>query len=642
MVTAKRSKNNPLFLPNTHNTWEAIASFNGSILKENGFYTMVYRALSLEHIYNGVRMQQSSIGICQSGDSLHFRKRKQFITPQEEWDKWGCEDPRITKLDDTYYVFYTGLSQWPPNADGIKVGVALSKDLEQIQERHLVTPFNAKAMAMFPEKINGKIVVVLTVHTDKPPASICLAYLDTIEQLWDINYWKVWYAEYKTHEIPITRDDNDHLEVGTVPVKTDSGWVLPICYIENYTSPSRAFRIDAMLLDRENPQKLIGQTVDPLLTPQEEYELYGLVPNVIFPSSAFIEEGQFFIYYSACDTTICRASITLNDLIEELQHNPIVNPHKRHPELLVRFNENPIISPIKEHVWESKYTFNAGAILLGDKIHILYRAMGEDDTSVLGYASSTDGLHITKRLADPVYTPRESFEMKFHPGFSGCEDPRLTIIGNQLYMSYTAYDGINPPRIAISHIVVSDFLNQDWKWSKPILISHPGIDDKDSCIEQISTHKYVIFHRLTPCIWVDFVTDLSFTGNHFLGGHPLMGPRANSWDDAKIGLNGPPIKTEYGWLLLYHGVSKKDNKYRMGAALLDRENPLKVLARLHNPILEPIAWYENKGFRPGTVFSNGHVVKDGILFVYYGGADTHTAVASTPLNTLLDALKNGR
>ena len=643
MVTTKRSKDNPLFYPDKDNSWEAEAAFNGSIAKKGATYTMLYRALSLDHLYHDKRLKLSSIGAAESGDGVHFKRRRQFLAPTEAWEKYGCEDPRVTFFEGKYYIFYTALSNWPPNADGIKVAVAVSSDLEHIEERHLVTPFNAKAMGMFSERINGKIAVVFTAHTDSPPSKVCVALFDTIEQMWDKAWWEEWHKHIDEHIIPIYHTNDDHIEVGAAPVKTDEGWVLVFSYIENYFHGNRIFRIDAALLDLENPQKLIGQTLDPILVPEEQYELYGMVPNVIFPSGAFTEEGQFFIYYSACDTSICRASITLSDLLEELKHNPTVNPHHKRPEMMARFEGNPIISPIKEHSWESKYTFNCGAILAGDKIHILYRAMGDDDTSVLGYASTTDGLHIDERFDKPVYTPREGFEMKHQPGFSGCEDPRLTRIDDTIYMCYTAYDGINNPRIGLSSIHVNDLVNHNWNWSRPKLISAPGMDNKDSCIVPAKIDgKYVVLHRLPPCIWIDFVTDLEFDDNHWLGGHPLLMPRVNSWDNLKIGLNGPPEKTEDGWLLLYHGVSREDTKYRMGAALLDLDNPTKVLARLNNPILEPLTWYENEGYRAGTVFSNGQVIKDGILYIYYGGADKYTAVATTPVENILRALKKGK
>ncbi len=643
MVTTKRSKDNPIFSPTKDNNWEAEAAFNGSVIKDGSSYHMVYRALSLDHLYQDKRLKLSTIGIARSGDGVHWQRRRQFIVPEHEWEKYGCEDPRITKFEDKYFIFYTALGNWPPNADGIKIAVAVTKDLEHIEEKHLVTPFNAKAMALFPERINGKIAAVLTPNTDRPPSKIALALFDSVEQMWNEAWWKNWYETLDEHAIPIFQTDKDHLEVGAVPVKTDEGWILVFCYIENYFGHNRIFRIDAALLSLQNPQELIGQTLDPLLVPEEQYEMYGMVPNIIFPTSALIEEGQFFIYYSACDTSVCRASITLTDLLEELKHNPTVNPHHRHPELMARFEGNPIISPIADHPWESKYTFNAGAIYVGDRFHIFYRAMGEDDTSVLGYASARDGLHIDERLSEPVYVPREQYEMKHQPGFSGCEDPRLTRIGNTIYMCYTAYEGTSPPRIALSTISVDDLMAKNWNWSRPKLISAPGVDNKDSCIvsEKIDD-KFVVFHRLPPCIWIDVVSDLDFDDNHWLGGHPLLGPRVSSWDNLKIGLNGPPEKTEDGWLLLYHGVSKEDLKYRMGAALLDLKNPLKVIARLHCPLLEPLTWYENEGYREGTVFSNGQAIKDGILYVYYGGADKYLGVATAPVKTILDALKKGK
>src|SRR3989338_3693562 len=167
MVTTKRSKDNPLFYPNKINSWESEAAFNGSILKENGSYNMLYRALSLEHLHEDVRMKLSTIGICSSGDGVHFRKRRQLIIPEQPWEKYGVEDPRITKLENNYYIFYTALSAWPPNADSIKVGVAISDNLVKIEEKHPVTPFNAKAFVLFPEKIKRKINVFINEKSKK-------------------------------------------------------------------------------------------------------------------------------------------------------------------------------------------------------------------------------------------------------------------------------------------------------------------------------------------------------------------------------------------------------------------------------------------------------------------------------------------
>lgn len=645
MVKTKRSKHNPVLSPSKEHNWEQHAAFNGSIAKEGMNHHMVYRAISMNQIFHGVRMHVSTIGYAYSGDGIHFKRRKQLIAPQEHWEQFGCEDPRITKIGEDYYIFYTAISTWPPNRDGIKIAIARTRDFNKIEERHLVTPFNAKAGVLFPRQVGGKYTMLLTAHTDMPPAKICIAQADNISDFWNENFWKDWYAKLDEHVVAIKKTERDQVEVGAVPVETEKGWILLYGFVQNYFSDDKVFRIDAALLDPENPQIVKGQTTDPLLVPEEQYEIYGDIPNVIFPSGALLDEGQFHIYYGATDTTVCRASITLTDLIAELTHMAGADAGRchRYDVMLTRYKDNPIIAPIPENPWESKWAFNAGSLNISNKIHILYRAMGDDDTSVFGYANSLDGEKIEERFSTPVYVPREPFELKYKPGFSGCEDPRLTMLNNTIYMCYTAYDGIHPPRIALTTISADDFVREQWNWSKPILISAPGVDNKDSCImPELFNGSYVVYHRIPPNIWIDFVTDLNFEGNTWIGGHVLLGPRPGAWDSLKVGLGGPPEKTEDGWLLIYHGVSKYDDKYRLGAALLDLNNPLKVIGRLHNPILEPEEWYENQGYRAGTVFSNGQVVKDGILYVYYGGADKYLGVASVPLKQLLDALKSGK
>jgi len=300
---------------------------------------------------------------------------------------------------------------------------------------------------------------------------------------------------------------------------------------------------------------------------------------------------------------------------------------------------NPIIKPRPENSWEAEATFNPGAIFVGGKVHLLYRAMGKDQTSVFGYASSSDGFNFNQRLDKPVYLPREDFEKKAQPGLpSGCEDPRLTLIGNKIYMCYTAFDGKSPWKVALSSINLADFLAGRWRWQKPICISHPQRSDKNACLLEEKIGGYwVFFHRVGHCIWIDFVEDLEFKDN-WLGGKIILWPRPGKWDSHKIGIAGPPHKTKKGWLLIYHGLSLEDKKYRLGAVLLDLRRPDRVLTQLDKPILEPEASYEMQGSRPGTVFSCGSVVKDGQLLVYYGAGDSVVGVASIELEKLLRRL----
>ena len=399
----ERFKKNPVLMPDKNQSWEAEAVFNGCPAKKGNKIFLLYRALSLSHYHSiaKTKLMVSNIGIAESKNGIDFDNRKRFVVPELEWEKYGCEDPRVTKINGKYYIFYTALGSWPPNAENIRVGLAISKNLERIEEKHLVTPFNAKAMALFSEKINGKMWAILTVNTDRPPAKICLAPFDKEEELWSERYWQRWYKEPNKYSLPsLQRRPQDHIEVGAPPIKTKYGWLLFYSYIRNYFSPQRFFGIEAVLLDLNNPLKIVARTDSPILSPEEYYEKYGMVPNVVFPSGAMIKDEWVNLYYGAADTTCCLAKIELPSFLEQL-----INKEKRSIKL-TRAKENPIIAPDNSHSWEAKATFNPAAIYLEGKVHLLYRAMSEDNTSVLGYAASQDGIHIDYRSPEPVYIPR--------------------------------------------------------------------------------------------------------------------------------------------------------------------------------------------------------------------------------------------
>jgi predicted GH43/DUF377 family glycosyl hydrolase len=639
MISFKRSNANPLIKPNPDNDWESMATFNGCVVRFMDTYHMVYRAQGKKAMHEGVEMNLSTIGYAKSHDGVHFTDRRQLLKPEFEWEKFGCEDPRITYFEGKYYIFYTALSTYPFTPAGIKCAVAITEDFKSFQ-KHLVTPFNAKAMALFPERINGKLTVVLTAHTDMPPARICYAQMDTPDELWSVSFWDNWYRTFENYAIPLQRSPIDHIEVGAPPIKTPDGWLFFYSYIQNYAMSGTVFGIEVALLHHDNPQGIESVIPSPLLMPEAEYELKGVVPNITFPSGAVKTDNTISLYYGAADTYCALALCELDDLLDELKLERTNIPQiLKRVIKMDRFENNPIISPIKEHSWESKFTYNPGAIYLDGKVHILYRAQGDDDTSVLGYASAKDGMHIDERLAEPVYVPRIPEEQKKRPGFSGCEDPRLVELGGRVYMTYTAYDAVNPTRIALTSISVDDFIHKQWNWDMPKIISTPAIDDKNSCLlpEKIDG-KYIFFHRISPCIWIDAVDDLSFPNKPWLHGRIMMRPRHDRWDSEKVGIAGPPLKTEKGWLLIYHALSRWDKQYRLGAMLLDLQHPEYIISRLDHPILEPELWYDHEGLRPGTVFGCGTVLLDGNILVYYGGADSLVAGAYIKFQTLLDAL----
>jgi beta-1,2-mannobiose phosphorylase / 1,2-beta-oligomannan phosphorylase len=319
---------------------------------------------------------------------------------------------------------------------------------------------------------------------------------------------------------------------------------------------------------------------------------------------------------------------------------------------LERSNENPIISPTDHPSWQSKATFNPTAFHHDGKVHIVYRAIGEDESSALGYASSQDGYNIDERLPYFIYKRYNHFAVSEFSmpkidyisggGWSGgCEDPRLTLLDDTVYLLYTAFDGWGSVRIALSSISLDDFISKRWRWKKPVLISPPGEIHKNWVLfpEKIKG-KFAILHCLSPEIMIDYFDSLDeLDGDNFIhsahGGSLLWGAR----DKLIRGIGPAPIKTKYGWLVFYHKMEAHDtHRYKLWAMILDKNDPTQILHRSSGPILEPDCWYENEGCKEGVIYSCGAVVKDGELFVYYGGADRVSCVATAPLDKFLKEL----
>ncbi|HEU0085875.1 MAG TPA: hypothetical protein VFQ59_02855 [Candidatus Paceibacterota bacterium] len=628
-------------VPDKNHYWEGFATFNLCPVARGKKIYGLYRALSVPDSMQKPT-QISTIGIAESKDGARFENRRQFIIPAKDWDMFGCEDPRVTFFEGKYYIFYTGISAFPPDSKSIKVGVAISKDMKKIEERHLVTPFNAKAMTLFPERINGKIAVIFSIHTDEPPAEMVVAYLSEIEDLWNPSFWKKWEENFDQWIINPRRGEKDHVEVGAPPIKTKYGWLLIYSHIQNYFNPTgnenRIFGIEGLLLDLKDPRKIIGRTRGPILVPEEHYELSGYVNDVVFPSGAMVSKDILTIYYGAADTTACLAKVSLKDLVSSMHEDLASDWHFK------RFPDNPILSPEKYNSWESKAVFNPAALLVGGKIHILYRALSEDNTSTFGYAMTEDGFLLKERSLTPIYSPREDFEIKkIENANSGCEDPRLTKIGKQILVCYTAFDGIGPPRVAVSVISEKDFLARKWNWTKPHLITPEGLDDKDACfLPEKLKEGYFVLHRIEGEICGDYLSTLDFSKKEVLNKCiRIIGPRLNKWDSSKVGIAAPPMKTKHGWLLLYHGVSKNHNTYRLGALLLDLKDPAIVLARSTDTIFEPEEEYEKVGIVNNVVFPCGMVLKGDQLFIYYGGADKVVGGATISLKVILGALVRG-
>jgi len=301
---------------------------------------------------------------------------------------------------------------------------------------------------------------------------------------------------------------------------------------------------------------------------------------------------------------------------------------------LVRSSKNPIIQPRPGLSWESLSTTNPGIVKSGKVIHILYRAVDEHKISSLGYATTVDGETILERPVQPVFSPTDPWEEW------GCEDPRITHIEGEFYIFYTAYSR-RGPRIAAASTT-------DFKSFTRYGIVGPDHDDKDCALFPGRIRgEFAAAHRIEPNIELAFFDKIRKLDRHprdpnspsylkRIESNVIMKPE-KKWEAQKVGIGPPPIRTDDGWLMIYHGVDA-NTTYRAGAALLDLEDPCRVIARTTEPILEPEEDYERVGVVRNVVFPEGAVVMGDELRVFYGGADRVCCTASVSMRVLMETL----
>ncbi len=329
---------------------------------------------------------------------------------------------------------------------------------------------------------------------------------------------------------------------------------------------------------------------------------------------------------------------------------------------LTRFEGNPILEPIPDHPWESKMVYNPAVIRLDGMIYIIYRAFGGDHVSRLGLAWSRDGVHIDGRLPHPIFAPQTDYELaeirvlqtrRREKG--GCEDPRLTLIGERVYLTYSAYSDVL--QIALASITRQDFIalpntpaaEVETKWTRhgPVF---PGTLDRNAVLfPQKINGKYAMLRRPIR----DQVRDIAISYSDTLETlwpadfEVVMKARPGMWDSERVGAGAQVLKTRYGWLLIYHGVgiAKGRRSYMLGVALLALDDPKQILYRSAEPIFVPEKDYELYGWVPSVVFTNGAVAKmldagqvvedDDEILIYYGGGDSVVGVAWARLSDLV-------
>jgi len=352
---------------------------------------------------------------------------------------------------------------------------------------------------------------------------------------------------------------------------------------------------------------------------------------------------------------------------------------KRHP-------ENPIVVPGK-YDWRMAAVFNPGVIYDGGRFYMYERAAGglRPFHCYIGMLESDDGVHFRHVSDKPVFTPEMAGSR-----YGSVQDPRVVRIGDTYYMTYAfrpyAWSS-HPTGVGVPESHESEFpgvsrpppdpsrpgssnvsggrpdnmtrtglaISRDRvHWEHFCWLTPADMDDRDVILfpEKIDG-RYAMLRRPLqfvgprygtdhPAIWISFSEDLRNWTEPYLLAKPLY-----AWEDNRIGGSTPPVRTDRGWLVFYHGVqtvnpSMKRVVYRLGAMMLDLRDPRRVISRTRDFIMEPEEYYERFGlYIPNVIFPTAAVVKDGLLHLYYGCCDTAIALATADLDELIDSVMRG-
>ena len=297
-------------------------------------------------------------------------------------------------------------------------------------------------------------------------------------------------------------------------------------------------------------------------------------------------------------------------------------------DVIHRWEGNPIVS-LEDIPFRCNTVFNAAATKIGKEYLLLVRVEDLRGRSIFVVARSEDGYRFIVEPR-PAMTPSDQEPFATYEA-CGIEDPRITFMDDTYYVMYTAYSHYGP-RLALAK--TDNFVD----FERIALISEP-VNKDGSLFPRKINGRYVRFDRpnVGGCgnIWISYSDDLI----HWGGSEVAMTTRPDHWDCARIGASAPPIETDRGWLEIYHGVKPTASGpiYRLGVAMLDLENPARVLGRAAIPILTPREYYERVGDIGNVVFSCGAILEEqtGEVKMYYGAADTCICVGTATLKALI-------
>ncbi|MFZ4520940.1 MAG: pesticidal protein Cry7Aa [Bacteroidales bacterium] len=339
---------------------------------------------------------------------------------------------------------------------------------------------------------------------------------------------------------------------------------------------------------------------------------------------------------------------------------------------MIEVKKEGIILSKTDLEFENESVLNPAAIREGDNVHLFYRAVRKGNNSTIGYCRLDGPLTVAERWDKPIMVPELDFETQ------GVEDPRIVKIDDLYYMSYTGYDGINArgavatskdmihfkkQGIVVPPITYAEFVflaesagkvnenyyrNQKFYYQEADPEKKMLLWDKNVVFFPRRINGNLVFlHRIRPGIQLATVKNIKdltkeFWTEYFLNlqDHIVLDP-VHGHESSYIGGGCPPIETEHGWLLIYHGVEDTNKGLiysACAAALLDLDDPTKEIARLPYALFSPEYEWEKRGEVNNVVFPTGTALFGDTLFIYYGAADTHIACASVSLSALMTEL----
>ncbi len=346
------------------------------------------------------------------------------------------------------------------------------------------------------------------------------------------------------------------------------------------------------------------------------------------------------------------------DLAKRFEENPLLRPNDIRPSIegmhvecllnpgVFRFNNKTwLLCRVAERTRQDKDTIKVP--VFNDKAEIEIITFSKDDPllddsdprviaydgknylttlSHLRLVSSDDGRHFSEDDNFPPINGEGDLEA------FGIEDCRVTEMEDGFHLTYTK---VSEVAVGVGYI-----FTRDWKnFERRGMIFPPHNKDCAIFDRQIDGTYYALHRPSSPelggnYIWIAESPDLLHWGNH----QCVAITRPGMWDSARVGAGAAPIETDEGWLEIYHGANE-ENRYCLGALLLDKKNPAKVLARSHKPIMEPIKEYEKTGFFGNVIFTNGHIVNGDKITIYYGASDEVICGADLSVKEILKSLK---